>query len=85
MVDIIVSALEKHQLNLSEEVTQAVATDIAKALEDDKHSLWSKEAREFLTEVVTILQQNKATMLDDTLERREIGSLIFKIEELLIK
>ena len=85
MIDIIVEALEKHQLNLSEEVIQAIATDIDKAIEDDKHSLWSREAHGFLSEVLHILNQNKKVMHEDTTEKRELGVLIFKIEELLIK
>lgn len=85
MIDIIVEALEKHQLNLSEDVVQVIASDIAKALEDDKHSLWSQEAHDFLEEVLTILDKNKIAIMEDTTERRELGVLIFKIEELLIK
>lgn len=85
MIDIIVEALEKHQLNLSEEVVQAIATDIESAIEDDKHSLWSKEAYDFLSETVHILSQDKEAMLQDTTERRELGALIYKIEEHLIK
>ena len=85
MIEIIASTLEKHQLNLSEEVVQAIATDIANALEDDKHSLWSKEAAGFLEEVVEILKRDKASIKEDTLEKIELGNLIYKIEELLIK
>ena len=85
MIEIIANTLEKHQLNLSEEVIQAIATDIANALEDDKHSLWSKEAAGFLEEVVEILKRDKASIKEDTLEKIELGNLIYQIEELLIK
>ncbi len=85
MIDIIVSALEKHNLNLSEEVIQAIASDIEDAIVDDKHSLWSKEAFDFLSEAVHILEQDKAAMLEDTVEKRELGVLIYKIQEHLIK
>jgi len=85
MIDIIVEALEKHQLNLSDEVVQAVATDIENAISDDKHSMWSKEAFNFLSEVVHILEQDKAAIIEDTVERTELGVLIFKIQEHLLK
>ena len=83
--DIIVEVLEEHEFNLSDKVINTVSEEITKALEDDKHSLWSKDAFSFLNEVVIILENNRNSIKEDTLERRELGVLIYKIQEHLNK
>ena len=89
LVDVIIEVLEKHKIDKSvidDELAQALASDVGEQLQDmDAHNVWSTEAKSLLHDVVTILSQDKEAMLIDTTERRELGNLIFKIEELLIK
>ena len=89
LVDVIIEVLEKHKIDKSvidDELAQAIASDVGEQLQDmDAHSMWSTEARELLTEALKELKIFKKMVNPSGLQSIELGNLIFKIEELLIK
>lgn len=88
LVDILIEVLEKHGIDksmISDDLAQAISSNMAEALEkEDMHTVWSTEARELFEPALVELKdlKSKATRVQ---RRVELGNLIFKIEELLIK
>ena len=85
LLDVLTQVFEKHNLDISEEIAQAIASDVDAALdEQERYSIWSLEAKEHLQSSLHYLKSMKA-MANNELDRTELGVLIYKIEELLIK
>ena len=90
LVDVIIEVLEKHKIDKSvidDELAQAIASDVGEQLQDmDAHNMWSTEARELFTETLKELKFLKVHKTESSsVQWIELGNLIFKIEELLIK
>ena len=85
LLDVLTQVFEKHNLGISEDMAQAVASDVDDMLEDyDLKSSWSSEAKELLEEALEHLKDLKKGAMSEQ-DRVELGVLIFKIEELNIK
>lgn len=71
--------------DIPDEKVETIASDIEKALEaDEKRSSWGIEVKEHLQSSLHYLKSMKA-MANNELDRTELGVLIYKIEELIIK
>lgn len=86
LVDILVQVLEKNNVDISDELAQAIASEVeAKLEEDDRYSIWSTEAKELFTEALENLKTYKNLVEEGSTPKIELKNLIYKIEELLIK
>ena len=94
IVDALIAAFEKHgidKLIVNDDMAQAIASDAAiNYQEEDRTSLWSTEAKELLNSCLEHLKLAKEEVgnfdhEDDNLAFKELGVLIFKIEEVLLK